>query len=211
MLGESASSRFVRCVRPKLACGSSSAGNFVKSLSAVSTLTANSSSRETGAQLDAIHAAGQRIGKRPAAAIGVRGHAHFLVRRPARSTFTLRPALARVCSESPSGWPTPTLCSTICPHTASASISCTSGTKLGQAGIVVQGFLVAGSIDDSEPSVATRIERPRSIGCFDDGRVAAIECQRHFGLRVAGSTARRKYLYTGVVSRPDCFAAPGTR
>ena len=96
--------------------------------------------------------------------------------------------------ESPSICPTCTLCSLICPRTANASISCTIGTKLGQAGIVVQGwFWAVGSTLDNEPSVATRIERPAWIvsstiaGSPPSKANATCACD-------AGSTCSRKYL-----------------
>ena len=112
---------------------------------------------------------------------------------------------AAVASVPTSGWPTTTFWSRACPLTTSASISCTSGTKLGQAGMVVQGVLVAGSIDDSEPSVATSTDAAAMDRRFDDRRIAVGEAQRHVGRR------RRRAAPGGSSDRPASSAGPTIR
>ena len=90
--------------------------------------------------------------------------------------------------------------------------------------MVVQGVFVAGSTDESEPSVATRIERPRCDRLLDDGRIAVRRrpappgpstrcgsCSRKYSIDRRGQQARlfavleRRYQRMAIVERIEAI------
>src|SRR5438093_5334020 len=98
--------------------------------------------------------------------------------------------------------PTKTLRSAVRPASASRSISCIRGGKLGQVGSAVQG--VGGSWlrsnESGEAAVATKTQRPRATCSSTTAGSPLIKLSAVFAPSTGDS---RTYFQTGVVSNPD--------